>query len=102
LLDLHGVRIVSPVPRRRPTRSSRRRLHLERFVTVLLDVGVPTSVEVTLAVLEIVYGVSRRRARTPSRPSTVTVAESPGAASPTVHVTVPLVLLHDVPPEQLT
>ena len=72
------------------------------FVTVLLTVGDATSVEVTLALLEIVYGVSETASVVFVATVTVTVAVSPGFRVPTFQVTVPAALLQELPPEQLT
>ena len=71
------------------------------FVTVLLFDGVGVSVEVALAVLEIVYGVAEMGSVVLVLTVNETVALAPGTSVPTFHVTVPAAAPQDVPPEQL-
>jgi hypothetical protein len=70
------------------------------LVTVLLVTGAVWS-ESTAPLLEIVYDVAEIGSDMLVLTVKDTVAVSPGARVPIVQVTVPLVWLHDVPPEQL-
>ena len=72
-----------------------------RLTTVLLLVGVGVSVETTLAVLGIEYGVAEIGRFVLALTANATVALAPGTSVPTFHVTIPPAAPHDDPPAQL-